>query len=349
MATEFQAEARHFFAIEQPPFGLGAHGLAPVLNEAHGLHLGAQVAHRRRSVHEVFGHGRLVGDHVEVSADHFDHLALRARADRHGAAEGALFFVGVLVQEGAVPLFHRDLAVHRLGIAHARGLAARQRGELPQILHRAHPVLQAVGEDLGLVDADADGAEALLSRPVERVGRRGGDVLVHEVAQRAQRVEHRLRVAGHGHRRVSGLEVVHAELPLLQIDDDAVGRAELVFNLHEFGEVDAGLDQHAVADADLAHGVDVALHEFGHLVRELDEAWLFVPAVDRDVLADVLARAPVLGETQRGNVVHRGAVVAVRAALVGDGCFKHQAAGAGKPALAAAGREFGVFGHVSIQ
>ena len=33
------------------------------------------------------------------------------------------------------------------------------------------------------------------------------------VAQRAQRVEHRLRVAGHGHRRVSGLEVVHAELP----------------------------------------------------------------------------------------------------------------------------------------
>ena len=58
-----------------------------------------------------------------------------------------------------------------------------------------------------------------------------------------------------------------------------------------------------MADADLAHGVDVALHEFGHLVGELDEARLFVPAVDRDVLTHVLRRAPVLGEAQRGDVV----------------------------------------------
>ena len=227
--------------------------------------------------------------------------------------------------------------MHLLGVAHAGGLAAGQRREFLQILQRADPLLQAVGEDLRLVDAQADGGQAGFLGPFERVAGAGRDVFFHQVAQRAQGVEHGLRVALDLHRRVAGLEVVHAEFALVEVDDDAVGRAELAGDLHELGELHARLDQHAVADADLAHGVDVALHEVGHLVGELDEARLLVAAVDRDVLADVLARAPVLGEAQRGDVVHGGAVVAVRAAAVRDRCFQHEAAGAGEPALAAGG------------
>ena len=47
------------------------------------------------------------------------------------------------------------------------------------------------------------------------------------------------------------------------------------------GVHNALLDQHAAADANLAHGVDIPLDEIGHVLGELDVARLFDVALEQ--------------------------------------------------------------------
>jgi hypothetical protein len=152
---------------------------------------------------------------------------LAARQNRHCSSPGRQVRVRerrvLVVARGPVVGEFRSLAPLR---RHARGLA-----EDEQLVDAAGPALRLV-EHLRLVDHHLDVL----------------DVVEHPHAvERAQGIEHQLRVAHDLDAVVAALEVVHRQDAAA--DQDRVGGAELAWRLEVAAEVDALLDQHLVGVA----------------------------------------------------------------------------------------------------